>query len=187
MAGLSVTAMFAIPAIILDRPFVIYNATDSLPHGWYLVVRKPVYERGDLVVFPVPAVVRRLVQQRHWLPVGAFLIKPIGGKSGDVLDTKMGRCRVNSTDFGAVDIIDRRGGRLPVFSEARRLRKGEVAVVSAACCSFDSRYFGPIRERDIIGVAEPLWLEACATRQAHDEAHEEAHDDEREKCVTAKK
>ena len=52
--ALSVTAAVAIPAAMLDRPVVIYNATDSLPHGWYLVVPKTIYDRGDLVVFPVP-------------------------------------------------------------------------------------------------------------------------------------
>jgi conjugative transfer signal peptidase TraF len=163
--GLSVSAMVAVPALYFDRPVVIYNATDSLPHGWYLVVSKPVYERGELVVFPVPAVVTRLVQQRHWLPAGAFLMKPVAGKSGDLLDTKHGRCLVNGIDFGALDIIDRKGLPLPVFSASQRLKNGEVAVVSHTCCSFDSRYFGPIMERDIVGAARPIWTWERTTRR----------------------
>ncbi|AOS84372.1 hypothetical protein BIU88_09665 [Chlorobaculum limnaeum] len=151
--ALFVTALFAIGATIFARLLIIYNATDSLPHGLYLVVRKPAYERGELVVFPVPVAVRGLVRQRHWLPEGAFLIKPVAGKSGDLLSTKNGRCLVNGVDFGPVEKVDRTGQPLPVFSINRRLKNGEIAVVNPSPRSFDSRYFGPIREREIIGVA----------------------------------
>ena len=167
VTGLSVTAMVAISTVMLDRPVVIYNATDSLPHGWYLIVPKTIYDRGDLVVFPVPVGVRRLVLQRHWLPAGAFLMKPVAGKPGDLLDTKHGRCLVNGSDFGAVDIIDRKRFPRPVFSASQRLKNGEVAVVSHTCCSFDSRYFGPIMECDIIGVAWPIWTWERTTRRPH--------------------
>jgi conjugative transfer signal peptidase TraF len=162
--ALFVTGLFAIGATFFAHPLIIYNATDSLPHGLYLVVQKPVYDRGDLVVFPVPESVKALVRQRHWLPDGAFLIKPIAGESGDVLNTKTGRCLVNGVDFGMVETVDRTGQSLPVFSINRRLEKGEIAVVNPTPHSFDSRYFGPIKERQIIGEAVPIWTQPGTSR-----------------------
>ena len=162
--ALFVIALFAIGATFFARPLIIFNATDSLPHGLYLVVQKSLYERGDLVVFSVPKAVQNLVRQRRWLPDGAYLIKPIAGESGDVLSTKTGRCFVNSVDFGPVETVDRSGQPLPVFSISRRLQKDEIAVVNPSPRSFDSRYFGPIKERDIIGVAVPIWTQTGTTR-----------------------
>jgi conjugative transfer signal peptidase TraF len=163
--GLFVTGLVAVPATFFARPLLIYNATDSLPHGLYFVVHKALYRRDELVVFPIPASVRELVRQRRWLPDGAFLIKPIAGKSGDLFDTKNGRCLINAKAFGPVKTVDRTGRKLPVCSVSRRLETDEVAVLNPACCSFDSRYFGPIRERDIIGAARPIWIWERTTRE----------------------
>ncbi|HHH72416.1 MAG TPA: S26 family signal peptidase [Sulfuricurvum sp.] len=162
--ALFVTGIVAIGATFFARPVIIYNATNSLPHGLYLVVRKPVYERGDLVVFPIPESVKGLVRQRHWLPDGAFLIKPIAGKNGDMLSTKSGRCLLNGVDFGMVETVDRTGQPLPVFSINRRLENGEIAVVNPTPHSFDSRYFGPISERQIIGKVVPIWTQSGTAR-----------------------
>jgi conjugative transfer signal peptidase TraF len=162
--ALFVTALFAIGATFFARPVIIYNATDSLPHGIYQVVQKPLYERGDLVVFSVPKAVRNLVRQRRWLPDGAYLIKSIAGTNGDLLSTKTGRCFVNGVDFGAVEPVDRTGQPLPVFSINRRLHSSEVAVLNPIPHSFDSRYFGPIKERQIIGEAVPIWTQPGIVR-----------------------
>lgn len=162
--ALLVTGLFAIGATFFSRSVIVYNATDSLPHGLYLVVQKPVYERGDLVVFPVPESVKGLVRQRRWLPDGAFLIKPIAGENGDILNTKTGRCLVNGVDFGPVETVDRTGQPLPAFSINRRLENGEIAVVNPIPQSFDSRYFGPIKERQIIGEALPIWTQTGTVR-----------------------
>jgi len=124
--GLFVTGLVAVPATFFARPLLIYNATDSLPHGLYLVVRKPLYQRGELVAFPVPAPMRALVRQRRWLPDGACLIKPIAGKSGDLFDTKNGRCFVNAKAFGPVETVDRASRKLPVYSVSRRLETGVI-------------------------------------------------------------
>jgi len=151
--ALFVTGLFALGATFFARPVIIYNATDSLPHGLYLVVQKPDYERGDLVVFPVPESVKALVRQRRWLPDGAYLIKSIAGRNGDLLSTKIGRCFVNGVDFGAVEKVDRTGQPLPVFSINR-----------------DSRYFGPIKERQIIGEAVPIWTQPGTARNVRKQA-----------------
>lgn len=165
--GLVLSGAVALPAIFSSRPLLIYNATESLPQGLYLVVPEAEYQRGELVAFPVPPSVREMVRERRWLPDGALLIKPVSGKAGDVLDTENGRCMLNGEAFGSVHAVDRRGEALPIYSASRPLENGEIVLLSHACGSFDSRYFGPIREQAVIGAARPIWTWERTTREAH--------------------
>jgi type IV secretory pathway protease TraF len=53
---------------------------------------------------------------------------------------------------------DAQGRRLPQWQECRRLRAGELFLLSETSdSSFDSRYFGPITVDRVIGRARALW------------------------------
>jgi type IV secretory pathway protease TraF len=123
-AGLGI-ATLAVASCMKPKVLVLYNYTDSMPHGVYLVEHREVYQRGDVVVFAVPLSVRALVNERHWLHENGFLMKPLIGLKGDSVSTKDGRFLVG---------------------------------IDGMSNSFDSRYFGPIPERSVIGVAVPVWL-----------------------------
>ena len=61
----------------------------------------------------------------------------------------------------AVLPADRWGRPLPSWQQCRRLRSGELFLLSVTNpASFDSRYFGPVRATAVIGVARPVWLES---------------------------
>jgi len=153
--GLVVGSIAAVCSVFA-RPLIIYNATDSLPHGIYRVIKQQTYERGDLIVFPVPEQVRSLVIERGWLKPESYLIKLVAAKTGEDMWITCGQVFVNGKPFGTVKKQDRQGLPLPslVFNDA--LSPGKIAVLQRSDDSFDSRYFGMIDERDIIGRAVPI-------------------------------
>ena len=61
----------------------------------------------------------------------------------------------------AVLRADRLGRPLPSWRQCRRLRPGELFLLSRTNpASFDSRYFGPVSASAVIGVARPVWLDS---------------------------
>ena len=152
----SVVGSIAAVCSVFAQPLIIYNATDSLLHGFYRVIKQQTYKRGDLIVFPVPERVRRLVIQRGWLKPDSYLIKTVVAIDGDNVWITCGQVFVNGKSFGAIKKKDRQGLPLPslVFNET--LSAGKIAVLQRSDDSFDSRYFGPIDEREIIGRAVPI-------------------------------
>jgi len=138
------------------QPLIIYNATDSLPHGIYRVIKQQTYKRGDLIVFPIPEQVRSLVLERGWLKPDSYLIKPVAAINGDNMWITCGQVFVNGKYFGVIKKQDRKGLPLPSLVINDTLSAGEIAVLQRSDDSFDSRYFGPIDERQIIGRAVPI-------------------------------
>ena len=143
---------------VIGQPLIIYNATDSLPYGLYRVIKQQSYERGDLIVFPVPEQVRSLVLERGWLKPDSYLIKPVVAINGDKVWITCGQVFVNGKSFGAIKKKDRQGLPLPSLAFKDKLSAGKIAVLQRSDDSFDSRYFGPIDERQIIGRAVPIWV-----------------------------
>ena len=69
--------------------------------------------------------------------------------------------RIDGVPSAAVLPADRWGRPLPSWSQCRRLRPGELFLLSVTNpASFDSRYFGPVSVAAVIGVARPVWLES---------------------------
>ena len=68
--------------------------------------------------------------------------------------------RIDGVPSAAVLSADRWGRPLPSWQQCRRLRPGELFLLSVTNpASFDSRYFGPVSASAVIGVAHPVWLE----------------------------
>ena len=153
--GLAVGSI-ALFCSIYAQPLIIYNATDSLPHGIYRVIKQEIYERGDLIVFPVPEEVRSLVLERGWLKPDSYLIKPVAAKTGDDMRITSGQVFINGMSFGAIKKQDKEGLPLPSLVFKGTLSPGKSAVLQRSDDSFDSRYFGQIDESQIIGRAVPI-------------------------------
>lgn len=157
VTGLAI-AVLAVMSCLRPQVLLLYNYTDSLPHGFYFVEKRDVYKRGDMVVFPVPRSVRLLVKKRRWLHEKGFLMKPLIGVKGDSVCTKRNRFRVGGNDFGGIQLHDEQGLPLPRYAVCGVLKEGFLVGVEGMSNSFDSRYFGPVPERSVIGVAIPFWL-----------------------------
>ncbi len=153
----AVTALAASGVSILAS-HLIYNATPSMPVGFYWLspAREPT--RGAVVAFPVPTNVEGLVRERRYLPENALLLKPVVAVAGDEVCTRNGVLNVHGAFLGYVLDRDSAARALPHSDLCGTLPEGEVFVASAHPQSFDSRTFGSVPVGAVRGVVRSLWI-----------------------------
>ena len=170
LAGLSVCGLAALAwaSFVHPLPRLTYNPSDSVAVGWYRV--DPLDRRtsspprrlevGSIVLVPLPAEAAALAAQRSYLPTRIPLLKRVGAVAPQEVCVIGGSVRIDGVPSAAVLSADRWGRPLPSWSQCRRLRPGELFLLSVTNpASFDSRYFGPVSAAAVIGVARPVWLE----------------------------
>lgn len=139
-------------------PRLVYNATDSVPRGFYAIAAQPP-GIGDLILTRLPASAARLAAERGYLPAGVPLIKPIAAGYGDHVCVRDGEVRINGHVVARTLAVDSQGRPLAAWSGCRLLAEGEWFLLSTENpASFDSRYFGPIPRAAAYGLAVPLWV-----------------------------
>ena len=137
-------------------PKFIWNASDSVPLGLYRIERAPV-RRGDLVLIRLPPAIAELAHQRGYLPKSAYLIKFVQAVPGDHVCRFGTHVLVRRIFVARALPRDRLGRRMPVWHGCRRLAADELFVLADNPESFDSRYFGTVPIRAVIGRALLLW------------------------------
>ena len=171
LAGLSTCGLTALAWVSFVQPLprLIYNPSDSVAVGWYRVdpqghgidsLPRPLsVDSIVLTVLPPDAVA--LAAQRGYLPARVPLLKRVGAVAPQEVCTAGGVVRIDGVTSAAVLPADRWGRPLPSWQQCRRLRPGELFLLSVTNpASFDSRYFGPVSVSAVIGVARPVWLES---------------------------
>ena len=146
---------------VLGRPtpLVVYNASASAPLGLYRVTATARIRRSDLVLVRTPPQVRRLAADRGYLPLGVPLIKRVVALGGERVCVKNRIVTVANRPLATQLTADRLGRPLPLWAGCRPLQADEVFLIMVdAPASFDSRYFGPVSRRAILGRLTPLWL-----------------------------
>ena len=115
---------------------VVYNASDSVPIGWYHITLLGTDVNAipvdSIVLVDLPDAVAVLADQRGYLPLDVPLLKRVGAAAPQHVCIESGRVRIDGA---------------PVLLSTTNL------------ASFDSRYFGPIDRANVIGVAHRLDLE----------------------------
>lgn len=140
-------------------PRVIYNASASVPVGWYRIRPAKALHVGSIVLVRLPAAPRALAAQRDYLPWHIPLLKRIGAMAPQTVCVHARTVRIDGNPVAATLRVDRLGRRLTAWSQCRRLRAGELFLLSTTNpASFDSRYFGPVSTSAVIGQAQPLWI-----------------------------
>jgi conjugative transfer signal peptidase TraF len=137
---------------------LIYNASASVPIGWYSVDDAVDLRVGDIVVARPPMRAERLLIERGYLAPNVPLLKRVAAEAGALVCRSNRMIVIGKTVVGTAREADALGRPLPRWSGCRELRPGEVFLLNHdAPGSFDGRYFGPTSARDIIGKARPLW------------------------------
>lgn len=155
VAGVGVIAL-TVPTADDLRPLLVWNATASVPTGLYHIVDGEPH-RGSLVVIRLPEPFRKLAHLRGYVPASVIVIKPIAALRGDTLCRQGNAVSINGRIVAFARKLDKAGRPLPRWRGCHLLGTTAVGVISKRPDSFDSRYFGPLDQRYVVGVAIPVW------------------------------
>lgn len=162
LAGLAACGLAALAwaAFVQPSARIIYNASDSVPIGWYRIEPARSLPVGSIVLTTLPADAAALAAQRGYLPSHIPLLKRVGAIAPQHVCIVNDIVRIDGVPAAAVLSADRWNRPLPSWSQCRQLAQGELFLLSVTNpASFDSRYFGPIRIDAVIGVARPIRVE----------------------------
>ena len=108
--------------------------------------------------FRAPESVAQLAAERGYLPAGVPLIKRIAAIAGDYVCAVGGRVTINGQAGGRQLRADGMGRPLPRWQGCETIEPGALFLfMEDAKTSFDSRYFGPVPDANVIGKLAPLW------------------------------
>ena len=152
------SALIGLAALVTPRYRVLYNASDSAPRGWYVLVPTNDVRLGTLVFAQLPENAATLAAERGYLPNSVPILKQVAATRGDYVCTKNRVLTINDVPTGRALESDGAGRRLDYWTHCRSLEDGELFLLGTGnAASFDSRYFGPVNVAAITGRAIPLW------------------------------
>lgn len=151
-------ALAVVTPACVDLPIkLIWNASASVPIGFYEIVSPEQIDVTDLVAVTPPEPLVAWMAGRGYLARGVPLLKRVMGVPGQRVCRAGNTVTVDEVPLGEALDRDRRGRALPVWQGCRRIDNGEVFLMNTAVAdSLDGRYFGALPARDIIGKAKPL-------------------------------
>ena len=149
-------AAAAVLGASLPQPALLWNRSPSEPLGLY--VRTPGHPaRGAIIAFQAPAPAFPYADGQMDYLRRIPILKAIAAGEGDHVCTDGGTLTINGIRRAPVLSHDSRGVGLPRWAGCRAMARGEFFVFSDRIPnSFDSRYFGPVTTREILGVFRPL-------------------------------
>lgn len=159
--GAAFALLFGAVAALAPHPRFVWNASASVPLGLYRIDVGAAPKVGELVLVDLPDKFARLPAQRGYLPRGVPLLKYIAAADGALICRSGVFVTIDGRFAARARAADRADRALPRWLGCRRLARGEYFLLGAAPDSFDSRYFGPLQRRDLIGVAHPLFIRAA--------------------------
>ena len=133
---------------------VLFNGSHSVPTGFYVRANAPVRE-GAFVTVRAADVAPSYAALRHFTDDGDRFIKRVAARAGVRVCAEGVRVAVGAFTY-ARQMRDSAGRTLPTWEGCHVLHDGEVFLMGDTPDSFDSRYFGVVREDAIEGVWRPL-------------------------------
>ena len=159
LAGMLCTSVPLLASLLWSPPtLLVWNASASAPIGLYRVFPGAPLGRGAMVAAWTPEPVRSLAAARHYLPANVPLIKRVAASAGDRVCAAGESVAIAGRPAVRRLQADPQGRPMPWWTGCRTLAPGEHFLLMDSPLSFDGRYFGPTRERAILGRAEHLWL-----------------------------
>jgi conjugative transfer signal peptidase TraF len=148
------------------QPWLIWNASASVPIGLYAVESVGALRIGNLGVVKPPEPLANFLADGGYLPRGVPLMKHVAALAGQSVCRNGLTVSVDSVTVGEARERDSRSRPLPSWQGCRVIAVGEVFLMNARSAdSLDGRYFGPLPAASIVGRAAPLWTHRTAEEE----------------------
>lgn len=155
--GVGIAAL-GVPAVVQMPARVVYNPTDSVARGWYLIEPPVALRVGSVALVRLPAGVAAFAAQRGYLPKEVPILKRIGAVAPQSVCVRGQAVHIDGAAVATVLAHDGKRRPLQPWAQCRVLTDGELFLLSDVHpASFDSRYFGPIDASAVLGTASPIW------------------------------
>ena len=159
IAGVMTLAVIGTAGQIIfpPKPILFYNPSYSAQVGWYRLQPDEPVTLGAQVAAYAPEWARQLADERGYLPYDYPLIKTVWAVHGDKVCYNTQSVSVPKRPDIPVLGQDVLGRDMPQKSGCIVLKSGEYLLISPDVqTGFDSRYFGPVRSENILGVVQYL-------------------------------
>ncbi len=156
LAAAAFSGLYGLVARFAPEPRLLWNASGSAPIGLYRIHPGGAVQRGDLVAVRPPPELAQLLAERHALPPGLPLLKRLAATAGAIVCRRGDIVTIGGKRAAIARAHDSHGRALPAWRGCRTLKAGDLFLLNPAADSFDSRYFGPIPMRGLIGRATPI-------------------------------
>lgn len=144
--------------LLPPAPLFVWNASPSAPIGLYLIGSRSNLRPGHMVALWFAPELRQLAGERRYLPATIPAIKRVVAVTGDEICADGSRIIVNGNWIADRQRVDGKGRAMPWWEGCNILDQGQIFVLNEeAANSFDGRYVGISRVRDVIGRARLLW------------------------------
>lgn len=137
---------------------IFFNNSPSVPVGFYWKQNQDIFFKGNIVFFKVPDKTRRFLTEQNLIKEeNKYILKKIGATEGDHILIKDKKLYINSELIYEVIEHTFNGVPLnPIESLDYTLKKGEYFLIGDLKESYDSRYFGIVKEEELEGKAKLL-------------------------------
>ena len=141
-------------------PRLIWNASASVPVGFYAVSPAERIEVPDLVAVMPPEPFASFMVERGYVGRDVPILKHVVGLPGQRVCRDGRAVAVDAVPLGEARVRDSQGRDLPVWRGCRVIADGELFLMNLeAADSLDGRYFGPFPASAVIGRATPLFTD----------------------------
>ncbi|RVD30956.1 S26 family signal peptidase [Mesorhizobium sp. M4B.F.Ca.ET.017.02.2.1] len=157
-AMLASVALVVAPALSKHAPWLIWNASASVPIGLYRLEPGGTVNVGDLAAITPPEPLAGFLAERRYLPRGLPLLKRVLALGGEMVCRRGRAIIVRRVTYGYAHERDSHGRPLPAWRGCRIIGDSEVFLMNLGVPdSFDGRYFGPLPMTAVVGRAVPVW------------------------------
>ena len=154
------TLGIAFAGFVPTAPRLVWNASASVPIGFYTVAPDDRIAVPDLVAVMPPEPLAAFMVARGYIGRGVPLLKRVVGLPGQRVCRAGRTITVDGIEMGEALERDSLGRDLPVWQGCRVIGDDQLFLMNwEVRDSLDGRYFGPIPAASVIGRAVPLWTD----------------------------
>jgi conjugative transfer signal peptidase TraF len=143
-------------AMLPIAPPLIWNRTESMPVGLYVLSPAPSLQRGMVVAYKPSASEAAFLETHGYTGRGWALVKRVAAIEGDEACRSSGDVYINGRLAAEARTFDRAGVKLPAWQGCQRLGPGDVLLLADHPHSVDGRYFGIQDTARIVGELRPV-------------------------------